>query len=97
MPTKKELFRAADVLSVHYVLNERSAGIVGMSELQAMTPSTMLINTSRGKLVNETALLQVLKEGRIKGAALDVFCTELLEEDSQWMTKRWGEEGGVRF
>ena len=91
--TKEELFLTADVLSVHYVLSDRSVGIVGASELAAMKPSAMFINTSQGNLVDEGALLKVLKEGRIKGAALDVFCTEPLEADSEWRTTKWGEEG----
>ena len=91
--TKEDLFRTADVLSVHYVLSERSVGIVGGPELETMKPSAMFVNTSRGKLVNEGALLKVLKDGRIKAAALDVFYTEPLEPDSEWRTTRWGEEG----
>lgn len=81
---KGELFRAADVVSVHYVLSERSRGVVGKAELGMMKASAVLVNTSRGPLVEEAALVEALREGRIRGAALDVFDAEPLPEDSVW-------------
>ncbi|KAJ9328148.1 hypothetical protein DTO027B5_1063 [Paecilomyces variotii] len=91
--SKLDLFRTADIVSVHYVLSERSRGIVGKEELAALKPSALLINTSRGPLIDEAALLETLKAGRIRGAALDVFNKEPLPVDSEWRTTRWGEEG----
>jgi phosphoglycerate dehydrogenase-like enzyme len=91
--SKEELFRTADILSVHYVLSPRSKDIVGAKELEAMKPSALFVNTSRGPLVNEEALLKVLKEGKIRGAALDVFNQEPLPLDSEWRTTPWGKEG----
>lgn len=90
---KEELFREADVLSVHYVLSERSRGIVGAEELEVMKTSALFVNTSRGPLVVEDALLKVLEEGKIRGAALDVFDLEPLPKDSKWRTTKWGEDG----
>jgi phosphoglycerate dehydrogenase-like enzyme len=79
--SKEELFRGADVLSIHLVLSERSKGLVGAAELRAMKPSAWLINTSRGPIVDEPALIEVLRERRIAGAALDVFDIEPLPTD----------------
>jgi phosphoglycerate dehydrogenase-like enzyme len=79
--SKEELFRVADILSIHLVLSERTKGLVGPAELQAMKPSAWLINTSRGSIVNEPALIEVLRGRRIAGAALDVFDIEPLPAD----------------
>ncbi|TVY80624.1 D-3-phosphoglycerate dehydrogenase [Lachnellula suecica] len=88
--SKEELFKNADVLSVHYVLSERSRGIVGAADLALLKSSAFLVNTSRGPLVDDDALFEVLKEGRIRGAALDVFELEPLPGDSRWRTTEWG-------
>ena len=78
--SKQELFREADILTVHLVLSARTKGIVGAPELQLMKPGAYLINTSRGPLVNESALIATLKNRRIAGAALDVYDSEPLPE-----------------
>ena len=78
--SKQELFREADILTVHLVLSARTRGIVGAPELQLMKPGAYLINTSRGPLVNESALIATLKNRRIAGAALDVYDSEPLPE-----------------
>ncbi|WEW60750.1 D-2-hydroxyacid dehydrogenase family protein [Emydomyces testavorans] len=91
--SKEELFRGADVLSVHYVLSSRSKGIVGRKELEVMKPTAFFVNTSRGPLVDEDGLLDTLKEGKIKAAALDVFDIEPLPLDSEWRTTQWGKDG----
>jgi len=88
--SKEEFFRGADVVSVHYVLSERSRGIVGASELGWMKESAVLVNTSRGPLVEETALVEALKQGKIAGAGLDVFDVEPLGADSVWRDRGWG-------
>lgn len=75
---KEELFREADILTIHLVLSDRTRGIVGAPELGLMKPSAHLVNTSRGPLVDEQALIDVLRSRRIAGAALDVFDTEPL-------------------
>lgn len=89
----EELFTTADVVSVHYLLSDRSRGLVGAKELGMMKKSALLLNTSRGPLVDEYALLDVLEQGKIRGAGLDVFWTEPLPKDSPWRNTRWGEEG----
>lgn len=90
---KAELFSAADVLSVHVVLSERSRGLVGASDLARMKKTALLVNTARGPIVDEAALLEVLEQGKIRGAGLDVFDTEPLPMDSRWRKVRWGEDG----
>ena len=79
--SKEELFHSADILTIHLVLSQRTKGLVGAAELQAMKPSARLINTSRGPIVDEPALIAVLRERRIAGAALDVFDIEPLPAD----------------
>ncbi|KAG8864806.1 hypothetical protein FRB96_003392 [Tulasnella sp. 330] len=88
--TKEQLFETADVLSIHYALSSRSMGIVGQEDLARMKPTSFLVNTSRGPLVDETALLDTLKAGSIQGAALDVFELEPLPKESEWRTTAWG-------
>ena len=81
MVSKDELFAQADIVSVHLVLGKRSRGIVGAAELALMKPSAWLVNTSRGPLVDEDALVDALAQRRIAGAALDVFAEEPLPAD----------------
>ncbi len=78
---KDALFREADVVSIHYVLSDRSRGLVGAPELAAMKPTAYLINTSRGPIVDESALVSVLRAKKIAGAGLDVFDEEPLPEN----------------
>ena len=79
--SKEDLFRNSDIVTIHVVLSDRTKGLVGAAELQAMKPSARLINTSRGPIVNEPALIEVLRDRRIAGAALDVFDVEPLPAD----------------
>ena len=78
---KEELFRQSDVISIHLILSGRTRGIVGAGELDLMKPTAYLVNTSRGEIVNEAALLKVLQEKRIAGAAIDVYGVEPLPAD----------------
>jgi phosphoglycerate dehydrogenase-like enzyme len=73
---KAELFEQSDVVSIHLVLSERTRGLIGETELALMKPHAYLVNTSRGPIVDESALIAALKTGRIAGAGLDVFDTE---------------------
>jgi lactate dehydrogenase-like 2-hydroxyacid dehydrogenase len=91
--SKEELLQTADVLSIHYVLSERSRDIIGSEELALLKSTGILINTSRGPLVNEQALLSILKQGKIRGAAIDVYDVEPLPADGEWRTTAWGREG----
>lgn len=76
--SKEELFSRSDVLSVHLVLSKRTSGLVGAAELELMKPTAWLVNTSRGPIVDEDALLDALRREAIGGAALDVFGVEPL-------------------
>jgi phosphoglycerate dehydrogenase-like enzyme len=75
---KDELFARSDVLSVHLVLSDRTRGLVGAAELGLMKPTAFLVNTSRGPIVDEAALVEALRTGRIAGAGLDVYDQEPL-------------------
>ncbi|HEY4465575.1 MAG TPA: D-2-hydroxyacid dehydrogenase family protein [Streptosporangiaceae bacterium] len=76
--SKEKLFSRSDIVTIHYKLSERSTGLVGAAELAMMKPTAYLINTSRGPVVDTDALLAALRNGRIAGAALDVYDTEPL-------------------
>src|ERR1700687_419079 len=76
--SKDEIFRNADILSIHLVLSHRSRGLVGRNELNLMKPTAYLINSSRGPIVDEAALIETLKARKIAGAAIDVFDLEPL-------------------
>ena len=76
--SKERLFRESDIVSIHLVLGERTRGLVGAAELTLMKPSAFLINTSRGPIVDEAALITALSENRIAGAGLDVYDVEPL-------------------
>jgi len=73
---KEALFAEADVVSIHLVLSERTRGLVAGPELALMKPNAYLINTSRGPIVDEAALIAALRDGRIAGAGLDVYDAE---------------------
>ncbi|ACU96567.1 D-2-hydroxyacid dehydrogenase family protein [Saccharomonospora viridis] len=79
--SKDELLAASDVLTVHLVLSARTRGLIGAAELAAMKPTALLVNTSRGPIVDEDALIRALREGSIGGAALDVYDEEPLPAD----------------
>jgi phosphoglycerate dehydrogenase-like enzyme len=79
--SKEELFRQADFVTIHVVLSPRSRGLVGAKELGLMKPSAFIINTSRGPIIEEAALLAALREKKIAGAGLDVFDIEPLPLD----------------
>jgi len=76
-----ELLSTSDVVSVHLRLSERTKGLLGKHELALMKPSACLVNTSRGPIVDESALVEALSSGRIAGAGLDVYDTEPLPGD----------------
>jgi phosphoglycerate dehydrogenase-like enzyme len=79
--SKEDLFRRSDVLSIHLVLSKRSRGLVGATELAAMKPTAILVNTSRGPIVDQEALLNALRRKEIGCAAIDVYDTEPLPAD----------------
>ncbi len=79
--TREELFSSADIITVHVVLSQRSRGLVGAADLARMKPTSYLVNTARGPIIDETALLETLKARKIAGAAVDVFSVEPLPID----------------
>jgi D-3-phosphoglycerate dehydrogenase len=79
--SKEELFSTADIVTVHVVLSQRSRGLVGAADLARMKPTSYLVNTARGPIVDEAALLETLKARKIAGAAIDVFSVEPLPTD----------------
>jgi phosphoglycerate dehydrogenase-like enzyme len=80
------LFRQADFVTIHLVLSRRTTGLVGAAELALMKPTARLINTSRGPIVDEAALIEALQARKIAGAALDVFDAEPLPTDHPFRT-----------
>ena len=79
--SKAELLRASDVVSLHIQLSPRTRNLIDAEDLAAMKPGAFLVNTSRGEIVGEAALLAALRERRIAGAAMDVFAREPLSVD----------------
>ena len=76
--SKDRLLSDADIVSIHLVLSQRTRGLIGAQELGIMKPTAYLVNTSRGPIVEETALIEALQSNRIAGAGLDVFDEEPL-------------------
>ena len=76
--TKEQLFRGADIVSIHLILSNRTPGLVGAAEFGLMKRTARLVNTSRGPIVAEVALVDALRTGQIAGAAIDVFDQEPL-------------------
>jgi D-3-phosphoglycerate dehydrogenase len=79
--SKEDLFKTADVVSIHVVLGPRSRGIVGREDLLRMKPTAYIVNTARGPIIDEAALLEVLQQKKIAGAGIDVFSVEPLPTD----------------
>lgn len=79
--SKEELLRTSDVVSIHLVLSDRSRRLIGAGDLALMKPDAILINTSRGPIVDQDALVDALHDGRIGGAGLDVFDQEPVSRD----------------
>lgn len=78
---KEDLFKRSDVISIHMILSDRTRGLVGRDQLALMKPSSYLINTSRGPIVDETALITALQNNSIAGAGIDVYDLEPLPGD----------------
>jgi phosphoglycerate dehydrogenase-like enzyme len=79
--SKEDLFRQADIITIHLVLSDRSRGLIGAPELGLMKKTAYLVNTSRGPIVDEKALIAALQAKSIGGAGLDVFDQEPLPVD----------------
>lgn len=79
--SREELFSTSDIVTVHLVLSDRTRGLIGATEFQMMKPTAYLVNTSRGPIVQESALITALQAGAIAGAGLDVFDIEPLPQN----------------
>jgi len=79
--SKEDLLKNSDIISIHLVLGERYKNLITKKELGLMKKTSFLINTSRGKIINEKDLVEALKDDKIAGAGLDVFDTEPLPQD----------------
>lgn len=84
--SREELFRASDIVTIHLVLSDRTRGMVGAPELGLMKRTAYLVNTARGPLVDEAALIVALQGRQIAGAALDVFDVEPLPTEHPFRT-----------
>lgn len=82
MVSKEELVKTADIISIHMPLFDSTRGMVGKAEIAAMKPNAIFVNSSRGELVDEPALIEALQEKKIAGACLDVFWDEPIKEDN---------------
>jgi phosphoglycerate dehydrogenase-like enzyme len=82
-----ELLRRADFVTIHLRLSDRTVGLIGQDQLALMKPDAYLVNTSRGPIVDETALLEAVRSEVIAGAALDVFDPEPLPPDHPYRTE----------
>jgi D-3-phosphoglycerate dehydrogenase len=80
--SKEELFSTADIVTVHVVLGPRSRGLVGAEDLARMKPTAYIVNTARGPIIDEDALLKTLQQRKIAGAGIDVYSVEPLPVDS---------------
>ena len=77
----EEVLKAADVVSIHLALSEQSRNLLSEARLRLMKKSAYLVNTARGAIIDETALVKILRENAIAGAALDVFVDEPLPKN----------------
>jgi phosphoglycerate dehydrogenase-like enzyme len=84
--SKAELLATSDVVSIHLVLSDRSRGLLSAGDLALLRPTAYLVNTSRGPIVDEPALVEALRAGRLAGAGLDVFDVEPLPADHPFRT-----------
>lgn len=84
----EELLRSSDIISVHAPLNERTLDLIGERELRLVRPTTYIVNMGRGGIINENALASAIDEGRLAGAALDVYVQEPLPQDSPLLHTR---------
>lgn len=83
---KETLLRESDIVTLHTILSDRTRGLIGESELAQMKKTALLVNTSRGPVVDERALMSALENGGISGAAIDVFENEPLPLDHPFRT-----------
>ena len=77
-----DLLHSSDVVSLHAPRNDETFGLIGATEFAALPPGSVLVNTARGELIDEPALVEALASGHLAGAALDVICNERQNKDT---------------
>ena len=93
----RAMLGACDFVSVHCVLNDETRGLIGSRELACMKPSAILINVSRGAIIDEAALVEAIVAGRIAGAGLDVYSLEPLARSGHPMSALFGRDNVILF
>ncbi len=93
----RAMLSACDFVSIHCVLNERTRGLIGRAELACLKPSAILVNVSRGALVDEEALVEAVVAGRIGGVGLDVYSAEPLAVSGHPMSPLFGRDDVILF
>ena len=91
------MLAASDFVSIHCVLNEQTRHMIGKAELACLRPSAILINVSRGALVDEIALVEAIVDGRLAGAGLDVYAVEPLRKSGHLMSQLFGRDNVILF
>ncbi|MCA0054557.1 MULTISPECIES: NAD(P)-dependent oxidoreductase [unclassified Mesorhizobium] len=91
------MLRACDFVSIHCVLNDSTRGLIGKAELACLKPSAIIVNVSRGALIDEAALVEAIVSGRIGGAGLDVYSVEPLAKSGHPMGALFGREDVILF
>ncbi|WP_246093735.1 MULTISPECIES: NAD(P)-dependent oxidoreductase [Mesorhizobium] len=91
------MLRVCDFVSIHCVLNDRTRGLIGKAELACLKPSAIIVNVSRGALVDEAALVEAIISGRIGGAGLDVYSVEPLAKSGHPMSALFGRDNVILF
>jgi D-3-phosphoglycerate dehydrogenase len=93
----KKMLAACDFVSIHCVLNEKTRGLIGRAELACLKPTAVLINVSRGALVDEEALVEAVVDGRIGGVGLDVYSQEPLKKSGHPMSALFDRDNVILF
>ena len=91
------MLRACDFVSIHCVLNEKTRGLIGKAELACLKPSAIIVNVSRGALIDEAALVEAVVAGRIGGAGLDVYSVEPLSRSTHPMRALFDRDNVILF
>jgi len=97
VPDLKAMLAASDFVSIHCVLNDETRGLIGKAELACLKPSAVLINVSRGAIVDEAALVEAVVAGRVGGVGLDVYSVEPLRKSGHPMSALFGRDNVILF
>ncbi|QDC00419.1 NAD(P)-dependent oxidoreductase [Mesorhizobium sp. 8] len=93
----KAMLAASDFISIHCVLNDETRGLIGKAELACLKPSAVLVNVSRGAIVDEAALVEAVVAGRVGGVGLDVYSVEPLKKSGHPMSALFGRDNVILF